>query len=62
MSLASSEFGSDVNPLGLRFGEGGNTPINPSFFVVGGKILIGATADRLLTATGDTLIHLDPLP
>lgn len=62
MSLVSSEFGSDVNVLGQRLGEGGSTPTNPPRFVVGGALLIGATTDRLLTATGDILIHVDPLP
>jgi hypothetical protein len=62
VSLVSSEFGSDVNPIGIRLGEAGNTAIYPSQFVVGGALLIGATTDRLLTATGDVLIHLAPKP
>lgn len=62
MSLVSPEFGSDVNPIGIRLGEAGSTPIYPSKFVVGGALLIGATTDRLLTATGDILIHVDPVP
>lgn len=62
MSLVSSEFGSDVNVLGQRLGEGGSTPTNPPRFVVGGALLIGATTDRLLTATGDVLIHVTALP
>lgn len=62
MSLVPSDFGSDVNVLGQRLGEGGSTPTNPPRFVNGGALLIGATTDRLLTATGDILIHMDPLP
>ena len=62
MSLVSPEFGSDVNALGQRLGEANNAGINPPRFVVGGALLIGATTDRLLTATSDVLIHVDPLP
>jgi hypothetical protein len=62
VSLVSSEFGSDVNPIGIRLGEAGNTAIYPPKFVAGGAILIGATTDRLITSTSDILIHVDPIP